>query len=82
MKITDKINFKQPKYILPAIIYLPILATAYFVFDMFNTELADVTPTNLETTEYLNDKMPTAQIKDELGGKYENMLKSYGKIED
>ena len=61
MKITDKINFKQPKYILPAIIYLPILATAYFVFDMFNTELADVTPTNLETTEYLNDKMPTAQ---------------------
>ena len=82
MKITDKINFEQPKYILPAIIYLPILATAYFVFDMFNTELADVTPTNLETTEYLNDKMPTAQIKDELGGKYENMLKSYGKIED
>lgn len=82
MKITDKINFKQPKYILPAIIYLPILGTAYVVFDMFNTELADVTPSNLETTEYLNDKMPTARIKDELGGKYENMLKSYGKIED
>ena len=82
MKITDKINFKQPKYILPAIIYLPILGTAYVLFDMFNTELADVTPSNLETTEYLNDKMPTARIKDELGGKYENMLKSYGKIED
>lgn len=82
MKITDKINFKQPKYILPAIIYLPILATAYFVFDMFDTELADLHPTNLETTEYLNDKMPTAQIHEELGGKYENMLKSYGKIED
>ena len=82
MKITDKINFKQPKYILPAIIYLPILATAYFVFDMFDTELADLHPSNLETTEYLNDKMPTAQIHEELGGKYENMLKSYGKIED
>lgn len=82
MKIIDKINFKQPKYILPAIIYLPILGTMYFVFDMFNTELADVKPTNLETTEYLNDKMPSAQIKEELGGKYENMLKSYGKIED
>jgi conjugative transposon TraM protein len=26
--------------------------------------------------------MPSAQIKEELGGKYENMLKSYGKIED
>lgn len=82
MKITDKINFKQPKYILPAIIYLPILATAYFVFDMFDTELADLHPTNLETTEYLNDKMPTALIHEELGGKYENMLRSYGKIED
>ena len=82
MKITDKINFKQPKYILPAIIYLPILATGYFVCDMFNTELADVKPNNLETTEYLNDKMPSAKIDGELGGKYENMLKSYGKVED
>lgn len=82
MKILDKINFKQPKYMLPAIIYLPLLGTAYFVFDMFNTELADVTPSELETTEYLNDKMPTAQISEELGDKYENMLKSYGKIED
>ena len=82
MKITDKINFKQPKYILPAIIYLPILATGYFVCDMFNTELADVKPNNLETTEYLNDKMPSAKIDGEIGGKYENMLKSYGKVED
>ncbi len=82
MKITDKINFKQPKYILPAIIYFPILATAYFTFDMFDTELADVNPNNLETTEYLNDKMPTAKIDGEIGGKYENMLKSYGKVED
>ena len=80
--MTDKINWKQPKYMLPAIIYLPLLATAYFVFDMFDTELADIKPTTLETTEYLNDKMPTAQIQEELGSKYENMLKSYGKIED
>ena len=82
MKILDKINWKQPKYILPAIIYLPLLFTGYFIFDMFDTELADVNPTTLETTEYLNDKMPTAQVTEELGGKYENMLKSYGKIED
>ena len=82
MKITDKINWKQPKYMLPAIINIPLLATAYFVIDMFDTELADTSPTTLETTEYLNDKMPTAQIQEELGSKYENMLKSYGKIED
>ena len=41
MKLTDKINFKQPKYMLPLIIYLPLLGTAYFVFDMFDTELAE-----------------------------------------
>ena len=33
MKITEKINFKQPKYMLPAIVYIPLLATGYFVCD-------------------------------------------------
>ena len=40
MRITDKINFRQPKYMLPAIVYIPLIATGYFVFDMFNTEVA------------------------------------------
>jgi len=83
MKLTDKINFKQPKYMLPLIIYLPLLGTAYFVFDMFDTELAEKKDANMQTTEYLNPKLPQAQIKsDGIGGKYENMLNSYGKIED
>lgn len=83
MKLTDKINFKQPKYILPLIIYLPLLGTAYFVFDMFDTELAEKKDANMQTTEYLNPNLPQAQIKsDGIGGKYENMLNSYGKIED
>ena len=37
-----KINFKQPKYILPAILYPLLLATGYFVIDMFHTEKADI----------------------------------------
>lgn len=83
MKLTDKINFKQPKYMLPLIIYLPFLGTAYFVFDMFDTELAEKKDANMQTTEYLNPNLPQAQIKsDGIGGKYENMLNSYGKIED
>lgn len=83
MKLTDKINFKQPKYMLPLIIYLPLLGTAYFVFDMFDTELAEKKDANMQTTEYLNPNLPQAQIKsDGIGGKYENMLNSYGKIED
>lgn len=80
--ITDNINFKQPKYILPLIIFVPLLVTAYFVFDMFDTKLAEA-PTSLETTEYLNSNLPQAQIKDDgIGNRYESMLKSYGRIQD
>ena len=80
--LTDKINFKQPKYILPLIIFLPLLATAYFIFDLFDTEPIKEA-TSLETTEYLNSNLPQAQIKDDgIGNRYENMLKSYGRIED
>ena len=80
--ITDKINFKQPKYVLPLIVFLPLLATAYFVFDMFETELAEA-PTQLETTEYLNPNLPSAQMKDDgIGNRYESMLKSFGRIQD
>ena len=80
--ITDKINFKQPKYVLPLIVFLPLLVTAYFVFDLFDTELAQL-PNSLETTEYLNPHLPQAQIKDDgIGSRYDNMMKSYGKIQD
>ena len=41
MKLTDKINFRQPKYMLPLIVYLPVIGTAYFVFDMFDTKIED-----------------------------------------
>ena len=80
--ITDRINFKQPKYVLPLIIFFPLLVTAYFIFDMFDTELAEA-PTSLETTEYLNSNLPQAQIKnDGIGNRYESMLKSFGRIQD
>jgi hypothetical protein len=84
MRITDKINFRQPKYMLPDIVYIPLIATGYFVFDMFNTEVAETQDKNLQTTEFLNPNLPGAQIKngDGIGGKYENMAKSYGRIAD
>ena len=80
----NKINFRQPKYMLPAIVYIPLIATGYFVFDMFNTEVAETQDKNLQTTEFLNPNLPGAQIKngDGIGGKYENMAKSYGRIAD
>ena len=83
MDIFKKTNFKQPKYMLPLIIYIPLLATGYFIFDIFDTEVADIGNKNLQTTEYLNPELPDARVKgDGIGSKYESMLKSYGKIDD
>ena len=84
MKLTERINFRQPKYMLPAIVYLPLLGASYFIFDLFDTKVAEKKDANMQTTEYLNPNLPQAQIKggDGIGGKYENMLNAYGKIED
>ncbi|MCH5242672.1 MAG: conjugative transposon protein TraM [Muribaculaceae bacterium] len=80
--IKNKINWKQPKYMLPAILYPLILGTGYLMFDMFDTELAEA-PSQLQTTEYLNPELPQAQLRnEEIGGKYENMAKAYGHIQD
>lgn len=82
MKVTDKINFKQPKYMLPAILYVPILFFSYFFFRFFDTKTAE-TPSKLETTEYYNDKLPDANVKgDGIGDKYSNMVNNFGKIKD
>lgn len=84
MKLTDKINFRQPKYMLPLIVYLPLIGTAYFVFDLFETKVESSPAAQMQSTEYLNHHLPEAQIRggDGIGDKYENMVKSYGKIED
>lgn len=85
MEIKDlkKINWKQPKYMLPAILYLPLLLAAYLIIDIFHTEVAEIPDDSMQTTEYLNPELPEAKMKgDGIGGKYESMLKSYGKIDD
>ena len=80
--ITDRINFRQPKYVLPAILYPLLLVTGYLVMDIFDTETAEA-PSKLQTTEFLNPELPEAQMRDDgIGGKYESMVKSYGRIQD
>ena len=75
-----KINFKQPKYILPAFLYFPLLGLGWLIIQIFQTEIKEK-PSNLQTTEYLNSELPDARVK-EIGSKRENMLKSFGKISD
>ena len=78
-----KINWKQPKYMLPLIIYVPLLFVGYFVIDLFHTEKAEIPDSSMATTEYLNPDLPDAKMKgDGIGNKYESMLKSYGRIDD
>ena len=84
MDIIKRINFRQPKYMLPAILYVPLLFASYFIFDLFQTEKAEIPDKTLQTTEFLNPELPDAQIRggDGIGSKYENMAKSWGKIQD
>lgn len=81
--ITDKIYFKQPKYVLPAILYPLLLISGYLIFDIFDTEPAE-TGNTLQTTEFLNPELPQARVDNNGGidGKYESMVKSYGRIQD
>ena len=84
MDIIKRINFRQPKYMLPAILYVPLLVASYFIFDLFHTEKAEIPNKTLQTTEFLNPELPDAQFRggDGIGSKYENMAKSWGKIQD
>lgn len=82
MELTKKINFRQPKYMIPALVYIPLLFTGYFVIDMIGTKKSETVDPSMQTTEYLNPNLPQAKVKDDLEGKYESMLKSYGKIDD
>ena len=37
MEILEKINFRQTRYMLPAILYIPLPGGPYFIFDLFHT---------------------------------------------
>ena len=77
----SKINFRQTKYVLPAILYLPLIAVGWLVIDLFQTDVAETADPRLTTTNYLNDKLPDAKVR-ELGDKRSNMNREFGGISD
>lgn len=77
-----KINFRQPKYILPAILYLPVLFVGYMVIDTFNFEAKETKDPRLKTTDYLSGELPEAYTDSLLGTKMENTQDVYGQISD
>lgn len=80
MTIRD-INWRQPKYMLPAIAYLPLLFIGYFVCQFFDIERPE-TSDGMETTEYLNSKIPDANVKNNIGDKRSNVSDAFGYISD
>lgn len=77
-----KIYFKQPKYMLPLILYLPVLFVGYMLIKTFHTETADTTDPRLKTTDYLSSELPEANTDSVLGSKMDNTEDMYGKISD
>lgn len=78
-----KINFRQPKYLLPAILYFPILFVGYFVIDMFQTDVSsNKTDPRLKTTDYLSGDLPEANTDSLLGDKMNNTEREFGQISD
>ena len=75
------INFKDRKYVFPAILYPLILFVGYFIIDTVNTDVSDNDP-RLKTTDYLNSDLPAANTDSVLGGKLDNAEREYGQIND
>ena len=76
-----KINFKDKKYVFPAILYPIVLFIGYFAIDMVQTDVSDNDP-RLKTTDYLNSDLPEANTDSVLGGKLDNAEREYGQISD
>lgn len=76
-----KINWKQPKYLLPAIIFLPLLFIGYQVCSLFSDSGDDTE--QAVVTEGINTDLPEInQEKTKIKGKYASMLEGFGKVQD
>jgi conjugative transposon TraM protein len=77
-----KINFRQGKYYFPLILYPILLFAGYQFIDLFQTKKAEIPDSEMQTTEYLNPNLPQPKVKDDIGGKMENVKRSFGLIDD
>ena len=69
-----KINFKQPKYIFPLVVFIPLCALVYFVMQTFGgSEDAQ----QMVATDCINTELPNAQAE-EAGDKMYEMSRRFG----
>lgn len=69
-----KINFKQPKYIFPLVIFVPLCALIYFVMQTFG---GSGTTENVVATDRINMELPEANAE-EAGDKMYEMARRFG----
>lgn len=68
-----KINFKQPKYIFPVVIFVPLCALIYFVMQTFNGGSENETQVS---TDRINTELPQANAE-EAGNKMYEMSRRF-----
>lgn len=71
----NRINFRQPKYIFPAIIFVPLCFLIYFVMQMFGTDSEE--ERQEVATDRINATLPEAQAE-EAGDKMYEMSRRFG----
>ena len=79
LKISD---FKKPKYVIPTFVWIGLLLIPYLFVEVFNVEIEDKKDANLQTTEYLNAQLPSANVSKDIGSKRKNMRDAFGDITD
>lgn len=80
-KVLKQINFKSPKYVIPAIVYVGLLFLGFMVMQIINTDTSGKKDFG-QTTDYLNSDLPQANTDSILGDKMDNSEKEYGQITD
>lgn len=76
-----KINWKEPKYTIPTVIYVIVLFVGWNVISLFDLEI-NTDEKELEKSEYLEGRLPEANVDGDIGSKRQNVIDVYGQISD
>ena len=68
-----KINFRQPKYIFPLVVFVPLCAMVYFLMQTFG---GDGETAEAVATDHINMELPEAQTQ-ETGDKMYEMSRRF-----
>lgn len=78
----NKIKFNQPKYVLGVFSYFGCILIGGLVYWVVDTDIEETKQDGLQSTEYLNAELPSANVRDEIGSKRRNVQDAFGNIID